>query len=174
MRKKKTRSTFGGLLSKSSDYITDTVTSKDIYGQPVVLNYKGEDTFKTFPGGLLSIFVILAIFMYTVLKTLQMVQVQNWSLTQQVVVSEETELKNPKFFNESQYSNLTVSLQLSAKKKKATMAAKASAQAANKGRKGPDGGGGKGGGPPGEFGGGDDFEGFGGKRQLAFESEAAR
>ena len=65
--------------------------------------------------------------MYTALKTLQMVQVQNWSLTQQVVVSEEKELMTPKFFNESKYSNITVSLQFSAKKKKATNAAKNSA-----------------------------------------------
>ena len=65
--------------------------------------------------------------MYTALKTLQMVQVQNWSLTQQVVVSEEKELMTPKFLNESKYSNITVSLQFSAKKKKATNAAKNSA-----------------------------------------------
>ena len=106
--------------------------------------------------------------MYTALKTLQMVQVQNWSLTQQVVVSEEKELMTPKFFNESKYSNITVSLQFSAKKKKATNAAKNSAQAASQSR-----GGGK------DDDDDDEREGGGGpggknRRQLAYANAEAR
>ena len=57
------------------------VRDRDIYGQAVTLNYKGDDTFKTFPGGILSLFVTLAVLSYAALKTKYLTDRENWSLT---------------------------------------------------------------------------------------------
>jgi hypothetical protein len=50
-------------MSTFSKYITKF----DIYGHPINLSYKGESTFKTFPGGLCTIIaklMVLAFFLY--------------------------------------------------------------------------------------------------------------
>lgn len=61
------------IFRKHSNEVRKTITSRDVYGKPIVLNYNGEDSFKTCPGGMLSIFVLLVMVIYTSLKTLQMV-----------------------------------------------------------------------------------------------------
>ena len=40
----------------------------DSYGQGVQLNYGGEDTFKTMPGGIISLGLTVLIFCYSVLR----------------------------------------------------------------------------------------------------------
>ena len=51
----------------------EVIKERDIYGQPISLNYKGDDTFKTVPGGLLSILLLFLIMAYTFLKGKYMV-----------------------------------------------------------------------------------------------------
>ena len=58
------------MVKKHSNGIRDSITSRDIYGKPIHLNYNGDDSFKTCPGGVISIFVMAIIVMYTALKTL--------------------------------------------------------------------------------------------------------
>jgi len=73
----------------------DFIKGKDLYGQPVSLNYKGEDTYKTCPGGCLSIAVLVTLFCYAVLKFKYMMLKEEWQLIQQTVVADLTDLERP-------------------------------------------------------------------------------
>jgi hypothetical protein len=66
--KRKLLSSFTNFLSNKFTTTTDFVTSYDLYGQPISLHYQGEDTFKTFAGGFLSMVVLLAFYSYSILK----------------------------------------------------------------------------------------------------------
>ena len=57
------------------------VKSWDDYGQPVTFNYKGDETFQTMPGALVSLAVkgILLLFLY--FKGSQLIFDQNWELS---------------------------------------------------------------------------------------------
>ena len=57
-----------------------TIRNRDIYGQPITLNYAGDDTFKTVPGGLLSIVLLVLVTAYTLLKGYKMVDREDWLL----------------------------------------------------------------------------------------------
>ena len=61
------------IVKKRTSGIRDSIAAKDIYGKPIVLNYNGDESFKTCPGGMLSIFVILTVFVYMAFKSLQMI-----------------------------------------------------------------------------------------------------
>ena len=65
---------------KISNGVTDSIKGRDIYGQPISLNYKGDDTFKTVPGGLLSMLLLFLIIAYAFLKGKYMVDKEEWSL----------------------------------------------------------------------------------------------
>ena len=56
------------------------VRGKDEYGHPIELNYKGEHTFKTLPGGILSILLKFLLVFYGLLSVNSMVQKVNWSI----------------------------------------------------------------------------------------------
>ena len=56
------------------------VKNRDLYGAPVSLNYKGNDTFKTFPGGVLSILLLFLVAAYAFLKAKYMVDMEEWQL----------------------------------------------------------------------------------------------
>ena len=60
--------------------VVDTVKSRDIYGRPITLNYQGDDTYKTFPGGILSLGLLLFLAAYSFLKGKYMVDKEEWSL----------------------------------------------------------------------------------------------
>jgi hypothetical protein len=47
-------------------YISKYITKFDIYGHPINLTYKGESTYKTFPGGLCTLFARVLIFAFFV------------------------------------------------------------------------------------------------------------
>ena len=55
------------------DRFGDKIRSYDLYGQPINLNYLGEDSYKTIPGGLLSIVFKIVFLAYIVLKGKQMI-----------------------------------------------------------------------------------------------------
>jgi len=65
---------FTNLIKQSKNLIR----RQDIYGHPVTLNYKGEDTYKTCPGGCLSIILLLFLFCYFALKLKYMLYRQEW------------------------------------------------------------------------------------------------
>ena len=60
--------------------MSDIIRNRDIYGMPIMFNYKGDDTFKTVPGGILSIMLILLVIAYAFLKGKYMVDKEEWSL----------------------------------------------------------------------------------------------
>ena len=89
-----------------------------MYGQPITLHYKGEDSFKTCPGGLISMILLLIIFLYAILKGKQMIKREEWSLIQQTVVSSVSELNYPYELKNQSYSNISIALQFYEKKEK--------------------------------------------------------
>ena len=89
-----------------------------MYGQPITLHYKGEDTFKTCPGGLISMTILLIIFCYAILKGKSMIKREDWSLIQQTVVSSIEELSQAYDLKDGAYSNISISLQFYEKKAK--------------------------------------------------------
>lgn len=92
------------------------VRDQDIFGQPIPLTYDGSDTFKTFPGGVLSILVFLCMLFYFVLKLKYMINKEEWKLIQQEVLSTPEELKLPLDFRD--FSNVSIGLQFQKKKGK--------------------------------------------------------
>ena len=95
---------------------------QDIYGYPVTLNYQGDDSFKTCPGGILSLFVICALLSYTILKGKLLLSKEDWDLVQQEILNNEYELTTPYHFNDSDNSNVTLAIQFYNKRLKKTMA----------------------------------------------------
>ena len=96
----------------------DHMKSYDAYGQPISLHYEGEDSFKTCPGGCISLLLILIIYIYALVKGKQMLRREEWSLVQQEVVSSIGELSNTYSFNETQFTNISIALQFYTKKEK--------------------------------------------------------
>mmetsp|Transcript_24707 Transcript_24707/g.38464 ORF Transcript_24707/g.38464 Transcript_24707/m.38464 type:complete len:98 (+) Transcript_24707:226-519(+) len=82
----------------------------DLYGQSVGLNYQGEDTFKTCPGGILSILILITLFFYSVLKLKYMVFKEEWELIQQNVVSSLEDLSTAHDLGKPEYQNLSIAL----------------------------------------------------------------
>ena len=87
-------------LGKVFDYVKD----QDIFGQPIPLNYDGDDTFKTLPGGILSVVLLFFIVAYTSLKFNAMIRHEDWSLTQQQVITPDDELSRPLNLSNSKFS----------------------------------------------------------------------
>ena len=90
--------------------------NQDIYGQPINLNFNGEKTFKTVPGGLISILFMLLMLLYSVFKFKDMVELKNWGITQQVVVADLSDLK--KEYPLKPMTNITTGFQMTLKKEK--------------------------------------------------------
>ena len=61
------------------------------------LNYRGDDTFKTFPGGILSLVMTIMVLCYFTMKTKQMILRESWKLVQQTVITNKQELTSPIF-----------------------------------------------------------------------------
>ena len=54
----------------------------DMFGQGITLNYEGSDTFKTVPGGLISLMIIIVMIGYTILHGIYLYERREWKLTQ--------------------------------------------------------------------------------------------
>jgi hypothetical protein len=52
----------------------------------------GSDSFQTFPGGLLSIFLNVVIIGYSIIRYIAMAERQDWSITQQTIVADLSDL----------------------------------------------------------------------------------
>jgi len=78
----KQRSSLLGFSGRALRGVNDFVKSRDLYGAPVSLNYKGDDTFKTCPGGLLSILLLFLVGAYAFIKGKYMVDMEEWQLIQ--------------------------------------------------------------------------------------------
>tara|TARA_B110000285_G_C14964080_1_gene533140 strand:+ start:233 stop:556 length:324 start_codon:yes stop_codon:yes gene_type:complete len=98
----------------------NSIKSQDMYGQPISLNYEGEDSFKTLPGGILSLTLTILIVFYGILKFKFMLNIETWSLVQQTLVCTADELSVSRDLESEQYSNLSVSLQFKIAKTKQT------------------------------------------------------
>ena len=57
------------------------IKDQDLFGQQIPLNYDGEDTFKTLPGGIISILLLVFVLSYAFLKFKYMFNHEEWSLT---------------------------------------------------------------------------------------------
>ena len=67
-------------MSSKAEKIGASIRNQDAFGQNISLNFKGEDSYKTIPGGILSVFVVLCLLSYFALKLKYMVNVEEWSL----------------------------------------------------------------------------------------------
>ena len=110
--KRRTRSSLSSMTLGALNYIR----SYDEYGQPISLNYQGSESFQTLPGGIISIIVLLIMVSYTALRLDAMLQKKDWSITQQMIVAEIEQIKEPKPFNE--LSNISLALQINKKREK--------------------------------------------------------
>lgn len=104
------------------------VKGRDLYGAPVSLNYKGDDTFKTCPGGMLSLLLLFLVGAYAFIKGKYMLDMEEWQLIQQEVMSAPSELEAPKHLNETLYSNISLGIQFQIKRERLTLAGKEAAQ----------------------------------------------
>jgi hypothetical protein len=84
--------------------------SFDSYGEPIGLKYEGEDTFKTLPGGIMSILLLIIMVFYSLLKFKYMFNKEQWSLVQQTLVLTVEELEVANDLNQDQFSNLSIAL----------------------------------------------------------------
>lgn len=86
----------------------------DQFGQCVTFNFNGNDTERTLPGGLLSVFLLLCLASYSLLQFKYMIVKQNWTLTQQEVMLHSDELRSPVELKD--YGNLSIALQFNQKR----------------------------------------------------------
>jgi hypothetical protein len=80
------------------------------------MNYKGDDTYKTCPGGVISLFVIVVMVLYFALKLKYLIMKEEWSIISQTMVMNPYELMQPLQLGEEKYSNITVGIQIYPKK----------------------------------------------------------
>ena len=99
------------MLTSVSNYIK----SKDRYGHSCGFNFEGKPSFKTLPGGIISLFFMFAVYSYALIKTKIMYNRESWSLIQQSVLQTESDLKQIERMKN--YSNVTMGLQFSQKRK---------------------------------------------------------
>ena len=87
------RHSFLQFTSNMGNKTKNYVKSKDIFGQSVNINFAGSGTHKTVPGGLISLFVSLCFYSYSILMFKDMINKESWSLTQQQVLQSSSELE---------------------------------------------------------------------------------
>ena len=80
-------------LKKTRAGCSDLLRNRDQFGQPVVLNFKGSDTYKTHIGGLLSMAYIALIVVFLVVKVKQMAANDMLEIETQTMVLEDDELE---------------------------------------------------------------------------------
>ena len=79
-----------------------------MYGHPITFNFNGQSMFKTIPGGLLSIIAILFSLSYAILKLKQMLTHSEWSIVQQTVIQQDSEIEVPHSFTD--YPNVSLAI----------------------------------------------------------------
>jgi len=110
----KKRKSFGDKLSSIGSSTTEYFRSQDMFGHPINLQYQGNDTFQTLPGGCMSFMITILIFAYALLKGKDMINKESWALVQQNVLTDYIELNNTIAIKD--YTNVTVALQFNKKK----------------------------------------------------------
>ena len=65
----------------------DYTVGYDAFGTGVSLNFRGEETMNTLPGGILSMIMMVMFYCYTIMKFKEMIFVEDWSLTQQTILN---------------------------------------------------------------------------------------
>ena len=83
----KKRKSFSSFLAKKGNGLHDYVREYDYYGQPVSLNFEGQDEYKTCLGGCVSFILFVIILAYGALKGKEMVNKEGWTLTSQNVLT---------------------------------------------------------------------------------------
>ena len=78
----KKRKHFPNIFSMAAKYIR----SWDEYGQPLALNFEGEETYKTIPGGIVSLMFLLLMASFAFVKAKSMYNVEEWTLVSQNVL----------------------------------------------------------------------------------------
>jgi len=76
----KKRSTLISKVKHVAQKLGDTVRGQDQFGSSITLNFKGEDSFKTLPGGFISLLLSLCFVSYLFLKLKLMVNSEEWKL----------------------------------------------------------------------------------------------
>ena len=56
------------IVKNSGSNLLNLIRSMDNYGMPVKLNFKGQESYQTLPGGILSMLVLLLMAIFTGLK----------------------------------------------------------------------------------------------------------
>ena len=80
-------------MKKTKKGISNCLRERDSFGQPVVLNYKGSDTFKTHIGGVLSLVYTAFILGFLVIKGQNIMRNDNLEIEKQTMILEDEELK---------------------------------------------------------------------------------
>lgn len=89
------------------------IRHQDAFGQPININFHGNDTYQTIPGGMISIVMVLLLVGYTFLKLKYMINHEEWKLNNQTVMAERLELNSA--LNFSSFPNVSIGLQFSSK-----------------------------------------------------------
>ena len=63
------------------DGFTSFLSNRDYFGEPVGLNFKGDESYKTCLGGLISLCCTICILAYTGLQLKYMVRKEEWGVT---------------------------------------------------------------------------------------------
>lgn len=69
----------------------------------MTLNYEGEDSFKTVPGGLISIGILVIMFGYLILKFSSMINYDDWFVNTSQVKGTFNEIGKVRNLNETQF-----------------------------------------------------------------------
>jgi hypothetical protein len=63
-----------------------------MYGKPVSLNYGGETSFKTVPGGILSLMVLFTLGFFIIFKLYPILNNKNWTFEKQSILVSQKDL----------------------------------------------------------------------------------
>jgi hypothetical protein len=80
------------------------------------MNYQGAASFKTLPGGCLSLGLTILILCYAILRYDSMYKTNEWSIAQQTTVASFEDVKSRKDFKDMK--NITIAVQIAPKREK--------------------------------------------------------
>lgn len=96
------------------------IRDKDMYGHPIGLNYRGDKTFKTSFGGCLTIFMVVIVFTFGIIKHFSNIHSKEWELHQHTVIRTKDDLSTPRQLSDPEYANLSLALQFKPKRPKSS------------------------------------------------------
>jgi hypothetical protein len=97
-------------IKKGAGKLITAVRNQDRFGQSVALNFEGNETYRTVPGGILSMLFLLIMFGYSVMRAESMINKRDWTITQQTVVASLESLQAERSFN--QLTNISMAIQV--------------------------------------------------------------